>query len=185
MYNLIKINSILLLTILMSYCKESEIYTQPLLGESLPNTIKVSLKPGQISSIADLYKNKSLAIIYYSPVCPYSASLIKNIYKNRARLTQLEILFITSTRLSINNHKIKTFGNFKDSKNIHFAIDLTNTVSKYFHLKGYPLIAIYNKNGILKKIHTGSKPAEYLLTRHKEIIGDRNYSIIKYEEPSI
>lgn len=98
--------------------------------------------------------DRSFAIFYFSPDCPYCKAQIRDIIKHNKQLRSNKFLLITNYSASEVQKIIKEL-KLNEYKNMEVAIDNKSDYLEYYFIPNVPYLAIYDKEKKLKQVMVG------------------------------
>lgn len=130
---------------------------------------KMKLSNGTVFSAKNLFKNKPVIIIYFTPECEHCQILMNQFFKKINEFKNAQIVLVTFKPLN----EVKEFEkNYKTAayKNIKVGIEDPVFYFRYFFkLENTPFTALYDKSGNLVYSWQKETPVNDLLARLKKI----------------
>lgn len=97
---------------------------------------------------------KPIALLYYSPNCPYCKALTQEIIEEMDELKNIQFYFISSFPMPTLKAYSKAYQLAK-YPNIITGMDTSRLMHDYFNAPGIPYLAIYDKDKKLKQAFLG------------------------------
>jgi thiol-disulfide isomerase/thioredoxin len=97
---------------------------------------------------------KPVALLYYSPYCPYCKALTQEIIEEMDELKNIQFYFISSFPIPTLKAYSKAYQLAK-YPNIKTGWDSSHLMQEYFDAPGIPYLAIYNKEKNLNQAFLG------------------------------
>lgn len=104
---------------------------------------------------------KPVALLYFSPYCPYCKALTEEITEEMDDLKNIQFYFISQFPLSNIKAYSKAF-EFAKYPNITTGRDTSQLMRNYYNAPGIPYLAIYNKEKKLNKAFLGKISANQI-----------------------
>ncbi|WP_031528113.1 TlpA family protein disulfide reductase [Dyadobacter crusticola] len=129
-------------------------------AQSVPNKIapfQMRLTSGQQYSSAQLAKGPAV-LIYFSPDCEHCQDFTKDLIKNYQTVADKQVIMITFQSMDmlkpfVTQHRLASYPNFKVGTE-----GTSYLVQRYYGIRSFPYIAIYDKAGNLVKTYEGEQP---------------------------
>ncbi|TDE15458.1 TlpA family protein disulfide reductase [Dyadobacter psychrotolerans] len=127
----------------------------------------IKLTNGQQYTSAQLSPGP-VVLIYFSPDCDHCQAFTQDMIKNYSAITNKQVIMVTFQAMDMlqpfaKKYKIAQYPNIKIGTE-----GLSYTVQKYYGIRSFPYIAIYDKQGNLVKTYEGEQPhAEIFKTLKK------------------
>lgn len=121
--------------------------------EMIP-TFDILLNDNVFFNTKSILAGKPSVFFYFSPRCPYSKAQISEIVENISELKEIQF-YIFTTRSFGDMHQISSKYKLANYKNVTVGIDTSNFFAHYFGAKGFPTLAIYNKEKKLNGLFLG------------------------------
>ena len=127
----------------------------------------IKLTTGQQYTPAQLAPGP-VVLIYFSPDCDHCQNFTQDMIKNYSAITNKQVVMVTFQAMDMlqpfaKKYKLAQYPNIKIGTE-----GLSYTVQKYYGIRSFPYIAIYDKQGNLVKTFEGEQPhAEIFKTLKK------------------
>ena len=113
---------------------------------------KIQTVDGKQFTYQQLKKNKAVILVYFSPTCDHCKAFTKELLLHKKELSSRQIVMVTYVPLDEMKPFISDF-NLKDYPNITVGTEgYSFIVQKYYQVKRFPFVAIYNRQLQLVKI---------------------------------
>ena len=140
----------ILLVTIFSCCLNSFIFSQSTSKNIAP--FKIQMADGKQFTYQQLKKNKAVVLVYFSPTCEHCKAFTKELLQHEKQLASRQIVMVTYVPLDEIKPFVSDF-NLKNYPNITAGTEgYSFTVQKYYQVKRFPFVAIYNKQMQLVKI---------------------------------
>ena len=147
----------------------------PLVSFSQSALLKKKIAPFQIRlTNGQQYTSSQLAagpvvLIYFSPDCEHCQDFTKDMIKNYSIFANKQVVMITFQSMEmlkpfVNQHKLGTYNNIKVGTEGY-----SYTVQRYYQIKSFPYIALYDKAGNLVQTFEGEQPHQSIFNAVKKI----------------
>lgn len=118
---------------------------------------------GSWYNVSNLNKDKNVAFIVFNPDCHHCEIEAEEISKNIEELQNIEFLWVTTSTEKEEIEKFAQRYNFLNKENFHFLTDPNYAAAIFYEVRTTPFMAIYNKQGKLKKIYRNATTAAGIL----------------------
>ncbi|WP_229217122.1 peroxiredoxin family protein [Dyadobacter luteus] len=135
----------------------TSVFAQATLGLKKIAPFNIKLTNGQN------YTSKQMApgpavLIYFSPDCDHCQHFTEDMTKNQSAIAGKQVVMVTFQDMTMlapfaKKHKLSQFPNIKVGTE-----GLTYAVQRYYQIRSFPYIAIYDKAGNLVKTYEGEHP---------------------------
>jgi len=129
---------------------------------------QIKLTNGQEYKYTQLAKGP-VVLIYFSPDCDHCQDFTKDLVKNYSVVANKQVVMVTFQDMPM----LKPFvAKYNLNQYMNFKVGTEGTsyvVSKYYQIRSFPYIAIYDKNGKLVKTYEGTQPHEEIFKTLKQI----------------
>ena len=126
------------------------------------------------TSTVDKYTSAQLAkgpvvLIYFSPDCEHCQAFTKDLIKNYPVVANKQVIMVTFQAMNM----LKPFvTKYNLNQYLNFKVGTEGTsylVQKYYQIRSFPYIAIYDKAGNLVKTYEGEQPHSEIFKTLKEV----------------
>ncbi|QRR00483.1 TlpA family protein disulfide reductase [Dyadobacter sandarakinus] len=128
----------------------------------------MKLTNGQQYTSAQLAKGP-VVLIYFSPDCEHCQDFTQDLVKNYNVVANKQVVMVTFQNMDmlrpfVSKYKLATFPNFKVGTEGSSML-----VQRYYQIRYFPYIVIYDKNGKMVKTFEGEQPHEEIFRTLKAI----------------
>lgn len=148
-----------LLFLAACYSKDAEVTLHK--GEAIPEFTLFLADSSTYFKTSTISTGKPVVLFFFGARCPYSRAQMKMFIDEMAVFKDVQLVAFTTSPFA----EMKWFyKNYKldDYPNITTGVDYTNFFWKYFKTTGVPFIAIYGRDGKLKKTFPGQTPVKQI-----------------------
>ncbi|MCF0040939.1 TlpA family protein disulfide reductase [Dyadobacter fanqingshengii] len=143
-------------------------FSQSALMDKKIAPFQIKLANGQQYTSAQLAAGP-VVLIYFSPDCEHCQDFTKDMLKNYNVIANKQVVMITFQSMEmlkpfVSQHKLSTYPNIKVGTEGY-----SYTVQRYYQIKSFPYIAIYNKAGKLVQTFEGEQPHQNIFNVLKKI----------------
>lgn len=129
---------------------------------------KIQLTNGQTYTSAQLAKGP-VVLIYFSPDCDHCVDFTEDMLKNYPAFANKQVVMVTFQDMNmlrpfVKKHKLSQYTNIKVGTE-----GTSYTVQRYYQIRSFPYIAIYDKAGNLVKTYEGEQPHQMIFNTVKSI----------------
>lgn len=108
-------------------------------------------------------------LIYFSPDCEHCQSFTKDLLKNYNVVANKQVVMVTFQSMEmlkpfVSQHSLGSYPNFKVGTE-----GTSYLVQRYYQIRSFPYIAIYDKNGNLVRTFEGEQPHSEIFKALKQI----------------
>ncbi|TLV03173.1 TlpA family protein disulfide reductase [Dyadobacter luticola] len=126
------------------------------------------LTNGQLYNYSQLAAGP-VVLIYFSPDCEHCQAFTKDLVKNYSVVANKQVVMVTFQAMDmlkpfVTQYGLNTYSNFKVGTE-----GTSYVVQKYYQIRSFPYIAIYDKKGNLVKTFEGEQPHEEIFKTLKGI----------------
>ena len=143
-------------------------FSQTAIGLKKIAPFQIKLTNGQQYTSAQLAKGP-VVIIYFSPDCDHCQEFTKDLVKNYPVVANKQVVMITFQAMDM----LKPFvTKYNLNQYLNFKVGTEGTsylVQKYYQIRSFPYIAIYDKAGNLVKTYEGEQPHSEIFKTLKEV----------------
>jgi thiol-disulfide isomerase/thioredoxin len=104
---------------------------------------------------ANLAKKKKTMIFIFSPSCEHCKHATEEIIANYAKFKNTNIVMATVTKYEYTK-KFYDENNLKNFPNIKVGVDADYFLGRFYEVRNYPSIFLYDKKGFFKKFYNSS-----------------------------
>jgi thioredoxin-related protein len=104
---------------------------------------------------ANLAKKKKTMIFIFSPSCEHCKHATEDIIKNYSKFKNTNIVMATVTKYEYTKKFYEEY-NLKDYPNIKVGVDADYFLGRFYEVRNYPSIFVYDKKGFFKKFYNSS-----------------------------
>lgn len=156
--------SILALFILIA----SSAFSQASFGLKKIAPFNIKLTTGQTYTASQMVPGPSV-LIYFSPDCDHCQLFTEDLLKNYNVIANKQVVMVTFQDMKMvqpfaKKYKLAQYPNIKIGTE-----GLTYAVQRYYQIRSFPYIAIYDKAGSLVKIYEGEQPHTEIFKTLKSI----------------
>ncbi|WP_225865841.1 TlpA family protein disulfide reductase [Dyadobacter aurulentus] len=141
-------------------------------AQSIPNKIapfQIRLTNGQQYTSSQLAKGPTV-LIYFSPDCDHCQEFTKDLVKNYSVVANKQVVMVTFQSMDMLKPFVKQY-NLAGYPNIKVGTEGTSyLVQRYYQIRSFPYIAIYNKAGNLVKTYEGEQPHSEIFKTLKQTL---------------
>jgi len=135
----------------------SSTFAQATLGLKKIAPFNIKLVNGQTYTAAQMAPGPAV-LMYFSPDCDHCQNFTADMIKNYSAIAGKQVVMITFQDMNMlqpfaKKYKISQYPNIKIGTE-----GLTYAVQRYYQIRSFPYIAIYNKAGNLVKTYEGEHP---------------------------
>ncbi|MCE7064802.1 peroxiredoxin [Dyadobacter sp. CY326] len=146
----------------------SAAFSQSALGQKKIAPFQIKLTNGQQYTASQLAAGP-VVLIYFSPDCDHCQNFTKDMIKNYSIFANKQVVMITFQSMEmlkpfVTQYKLSTYPNIKVGTEGYSYI-----VQRYYQIKSFPYIAIYNKAGNLVQTFEGEQPHQTIFNAVKNI----------------
>jgi thioredoxin-related protein len=146
-------------------------FTSTAYSQSVPTKIapfQMRLTNGQQYTSSQLAKAPAV-LIYFSPDCDHCQDFTKDLIKNYPVVANKQVVMITFQSMDmlkpfVTQHRLASYPNFKVGTE-----GTSYLVQRYYGIRSFPYIAIYDKSGNLVKTYEGEQPHAEIFKTLKQI----------------
>lgn len=143
-------------------------FSQAALGTKEIAPFKILLTNGQNYTSAQLAKGP-VVLVYFSPDCDHCHDFTQDLIKNYSVVANKQVVMVTFQAMDM----LKPFvTKYKLNQYLNFKVGTEGTsyvVQRYYQIRSFPYIAIYDKNGKLVKTYEGEQPHAEIFKTLKQI----------------
>lgn len=143
-------------------------FSQATISGSKIAPFQIQLTNGQQYTFSQLAKGP-VVLIYFSPDCDHCQDFTKDLIKNYAVVANKQVVMVTFQSMEM----LKPFvTQYNLNKYLNFKVGtegMSYIVQKYYQIRSFPYIAIYDKNGKLVKTYEGEQPHAEIFKTLKQI----------------
>ncbi len=145
--------SILFFLLTMGVCS----FAQSGVGVKKIVPFKITLNTGAAFSASQLATGP-VALIFFSPDCEHCQNFTKDMLKNFSAVGNKQIVMITPQSMEMLKPFVANY-NLTAYPNIKVGVEnAPSQVQRYYQIRQYPFIALYDKTGRLVKTFEGEQP---------------------------
>jgi thiol-disulfide isomerase/thioredoxin len=133
---------------------EPKIPTYERLNEVPPFNLLI-VNDSSMYAKANLTKKKKTMIFIFSPSCDHCKHALEDITKNYSKFKNVNIVMATVTKYEYTK-KFYDENNLKDFPNIKVGVDADYFLGRFYEVRNYPSIFVYDKKGFFKKFYNSS-----------------------------
>jgi thiol-disulfide isomerase/thioredoxin len=157
-----------LFPVLLFLAISSAAFSQSALGQKKIAPFQIKLTNGQQYTASQLAAGP-VVLIYFSPDCEHCQAFTKDMLKNYGAFANKQVVMITFQSMDMlkpfaNLYKLSTYPNIKVGTEGYSYI-----VQRYYQIKSFPYIALYNKAGNLVQVFEGEQPHQTIFDAVKKI----------------
>ena len=157
-----------LFPILLFLAITSTAFAQATLGQKKIAPFQIKLTNGQQYTASQLAAGP-VVLIYFSPDCEHCQAFTKDMLKNYSAFANKQVVMITFQSMEMlrpfaTQHKLSSYPNIKVGTEGYSYI-----VQRYYQIKSFPYIALYNKAGNLVQTFEGEQPHQTIFNAVKKI----------------
>ncbi|ACT92518.1 TlpA family protein disulfide reductase [Dyadobacter fermentans] len=110
-----------------------------------------------------------VVLIYFSPDCEHCQDFTKDLLKNYSVVANKQVVMVTFQSMDmlkpfVSQHSLGTYPNFKVGTE-----GTSYLVQRYYQIRSFPYIAIYDKKGNLVRTFEGEQPHSEIFKAMKQI----------------
>lgn len=156
---------LLLLFLLLAASKG---FAQSAVGNNKIAPFQIRLVNGQQYTSAQLAAGP-VVLIYFSPDCDHCQDFTKDLLKNYSVVANKQVVMVTFQSMEmlkpfVSQYSLSTYPNFKVGTE-----GTTYQVQRYYGIRSFPYIAIYDKKGNLVRTFEGEQPHAEIFKALKQI----------------
>ncbi|NIJ53890.1 TlpA family protein disulfide reductase [Dyadobacter arcticus] len=143
-------------------------FAQSTTGTNKIAPFSIRLTNGQLYNYSQLVPGP-VVLIYFSPDCDHCQDFTKDLVKNYNVVANKQVVMVTFQAMDMLKPFVTQYGlasrsNFKVGTEGNSAI-----VQKYYQIRSFPYIAIYDKKGNLVKTYEGTQPHEKIFETLRQL----------------
>lgn len=158
-------------TLIFSFLLLAGIYSahaQAVSGLKKIAPFQIRLTNGQQFSASQLAAGP-VVLIYFSPDCEHCQDFTKDLVKNYNVVANKQVVMVTFQSMEmlkpfVKQYSLATYPNFKVGTE-----GTSYVVQRYYGIRSFPYIAIYDKTGKLVKVYEGEQPHADIFKTLKQI----------------
>lgn len=156
------------LVILLLFLTSTFAFSQSKSGAQKIAPFQIRLTNGQQYTSAQLAAGP-VVLIYFSPDCDHCQNFTKDLLKNYSVVANKQVVMVTFQSMEmlkpfVSQYSLGTYPNFKVGTE-----GTSYLVQRYYQIRSFPYIAIYDKKGNLVRTFEGEQPHSEIFKTLKQI----------------